>query len=171
MPPPRSSPAVPPKSTRPRAGCPRTTQSPHLLIPHGLGRLVDVHHHGPLEVGYCAGYRVQAVIVRERTAVFGDVGELVEEGVIAVLGKLRPHGGSFRTPPRGAGRTGSRVSMIRTQLDRCFIPPSKLPRLDNGSPENRRSPALSSAPHPSPPVTKREADTGFASGKAENMIA
>jgi hypothetical protein len=23
----------------------------HLLIPHGLGRLVDVHHHGPLEVG------------------------------------------------------------------------------------------------------------------------
>jgi hypothetical protein len=25
-----------------------------------------VHHHGPLEVGYCAGYRVYAVIVRER---------------------------------------------------------------------------------------------------------
>jgi hypothetical protein len=28
----------------------------HLLIPHGLGRLVDVHHHGPLEVGDGAGY-------------------------------------------------------------------------------------------------------------------
>jgi hypothetical protein len=27
----------------------------HLLIPHGLGRLVDVHHHGPLEVGAGAG--------------------------------------------------------------------------------------------------------------------
>jgi hypothetical protein len=27
----------------------------HLLIPHGLGRLVDVHHHGPLEVGDGAG--------------------------------------------------------------------------------------------------------------------
>jgi hypothetical protein len=36
-----------------------------------------VHHHGPLEVGDGAGYRVYAV--RERPAVFGDVGELVEE--------------------------------------------------------------------------------------------
>jgi hypothetical protein len=27
----------------------------HLLIPHGLGRPVDVHHHGPLEVGDGAG--------------------------------------------------------------------------------------------------------------------
>jgi hypothetical protein len=32
-------------------------------------------------VGHCAGYRVHAVIVRERPAVFGDVGELV---VVAV---------------------------------------------------------------------------------------
>jgi hypothetical protein len=38
-----------------------------------------VHHHGPLEVGDGAGYCVYAVIVRERPAVFGDVGELVEE--------------------------------------------------------------------------------------------
>jgi hypothetical protein len=51
----------------------------HLLIPHGLGRLVDVHHHGPLEVGDGAGYRVHPVIVGERAAVFGEVGELVEE--------------------------------------------------------------------------------------------
>jgi hypothetical protein len=48
--------------------------------------LVDVHHHGPLEVGDGAGYGVHPVIVGERTAVFGEVGELVEEGVIAVLG-------------------------------------------------------------------------------------
>jgi hypothetical protein len=41
----------------------------HLLIPHGLGRLVDVHHHGPLEVGHCAGDGVETVIVGERTAV------------------------------------------------------------------------------------------------------
>jgi hypothetical protein len=38
--------------------------SSHLLISHGLGRLVDVHHHGPLEVGDGARYRVYAVIVR-----------------------------------------------------------------------------------------------------------
>jgi hypothetical protein len=30
-----------------------------------------VHHHGPLEVGHCAGYRVHPVIVSGRTAVFG----------------------------------------------------------------------------------------------------
>jgi hypothetical protein len=35
----------------------------HLLISHGLGRLVDVHHHGPLEVGDGAGYGVYAVVV------------------------------------------------------------------------------------------------------------
>jgi hypothetical protein len=29
----------------------------HLLVSHGLGGLVDVHHHGPLEVRHCAGYR------------------------------------------------------------------------------------------------------------------
>jgi hypothetical protein len=33
-------------------------------------------HHGPLEVGDGAGYCIQTVIVGERTAVFGDVGEL-----------------------------------------------------------------------------------------------
>jgi Xaa-Pro aminopeptidase len=33
----------------------------HLLIPHGLGRPVDVHHHGPLEVGAGAVYRVQTL--------------------------------------------------------------------------------------------------------------
>ncbi|MGA7260274.1 MAG: hypothetical protein WCA23_01225 [Stellaceae bacterium] len=33
----------------------------HLLIPHGLGRLVNVHHHGPLEVGDGAGYCVQTL--------------------------------------------------------------------------------------------------------------
>jgi hypothetical protein len=32
------------------------------------------------------GYRVHPVIVSERTAVAGDVGELVEEGVVALLG-------------------------------------------------------------------------------------
>jgi len=48
--------------------------------------LVDVHHYGPLEVGDGAGYCVYAVIVGERTAVFADAGELVEEGVVAVLG-------------------------------------------------------------------------------------
>ena len=37
-------------------------------------------------MGHRAGYRVYAVIVRERPAVFGDVGELVEEGVVAILG-------------------------------------------------------------------------------------
>ena len=55
-------------------------------VPHGLGGLVDVHHHGPLEVGDGAGYGVDTVIVGERTAVFGDVGELVEKRVVAVLG-------------------------------------------------------------------------------------
>jgi len=44
-----------------------------------LGRLVDVRHHGPLEVGDGAGYCVHPVIVGERIAVLGDVGELVEE--------------------------------------------------------------------------------------------
>jgi hypothetical protein len=33
----------------------------HLLIPHGLGRLVNVHHHGPLEVRHGAGYCVQTL--------------------------------------------------------------------------------------------------------------
>jgi hypothetical protein len=36
-----------------------------------------VHHHGPLEVGDGAGYGDQAVIVGERAAVFGEVGELL----------------------------------------------------------------------------------------------
>jgi hypothetical protein len=40
-----------------------------------------------LEVGDGAGYGVHTVIVGERPAVFGDVGELVEEGVVAVLGR------------------------------------------------------------------------------------
>ena len=35
----------------------------HLLVSHGLGGLIDVHHHGPLEVGDSAGYRVHPVIV------------------------------------------------------------------------------------------------------------
>jgi hypothetical protein len=30
-------------------------------FPHGVGRLVDVHHHGPLEVGDGAGYCVQTL--------------------------------------------------------------------------------------------------------------
>ena len=51
-----------------------------------LAAWVDVHHHGPLEVGYGAGYCVHQVIMRERTAVAGDAGELVEEGAVAVLG-------------------------------------------------------------------------------------
>ena len=38
-----------------------------------------VHHHGPLEVRHCAGYGVETVIVGERTAVLGDVSELVEK--------------------------------------------------------------------------------------------
>ena len=29
--------------------------------PHGLGHLVDVHHHGPLEVGEGAGYCVKTL--------------------------------------------------------------------------------------------------------------
>jgi hypothetical protein len=36
-----------------------------------------VHHHGPLEVGDGAGYGIHPVIVGERAAVFGDVGELL----------------------------------------------------------------------------------------------
>ena len=44
----------------------------HLLIPHGLGRLVDVHHHGPLEVGDGAGYGVHPVIVGERAAALAN---------------------------------------------------------------------------------------------------
>ena len=39
-----------------------------LGVLHGLGRLVDIHHHGPLEVRHGAGERFQA-------------------------GKMRPHGG------------------------------------------------------------------------------
>jgi hypothetical protein len=35
----------------------------HLLIPHGLGRPVDVHHHCPLEVGDSAGYRAGPVVM------------------------------------------------------------------------------------------------------------
>ena len=33
----------------------------HLLVPNGLGRLVPVHHHDPLEVGAGAGYCVQTL--------------------------------------------------------------------------------------------------------------
>jgi hypothetical protein len=33
----------------------------HLLLPHGFGRLVDVHHHGPLEVRHDAGCCVQTL--------------------------------------------------------------------------------------------------------------
>jgi hypothetical protein len=34
-----------------------------LGLQHGLGRLVHVHHHGPLEVRHGIGYGVDAVIV------------------------------------------------------------------------------------------------------------
>jgi hypothetical protein len=54
---------------------------------HGLGRLVDVHYHGPLEVGHGTGYAVNAVIVRQGAPIPGDVGEPVEEGVVALLGR------------------------------------------------------------------------------------
>ena len=37
-------------------------------------------------MGDSAGYGVHPVIVGERAAVAGDVGELVEEGVVAILG-------------------------------------------------------------------------------------
>jgi hypothetical protein len=45
----------------------------HLLIPHGLGRLVDVHHHGLLELGDGAGYCVQTL---ERLTSPGSGGRL-----------------------------------------------------------------------------------------------
>jgi hypothetical protein len=35
----------------------------HLCLLHGLGRLVDIHRHGPLEVRYGARYGVDPVIV------------------------------------------------------------------------------------------------------------
>jgi hypothetical protein len=34
----------------------------HLLIPHGLGRLVDCPSSWPLKVGDGAGYRIQAAV-------------------------------------------------------------------------------------------------------------
>ena len=42
-----------------RAGLTRLAPGPH--DPHGLGHLVDVHHHCPLEVGDGAGYCVQTL--------------------------------------------------------------------------------------------------------------
>jgi hypothetical protein len=58
-------------------------------------RLVDVHQHGPLEVRHGANYGVQTVIVGERTAVFGDVGELAPRALarplgLLALGRMRP---------------------------------------------------------------------------------
>jgi hypothetical protein len=44
----------------------------------GLGRRVDVHHHGPLEVRHGAGYGVDPVIVDQGASIAGNVGELVE---------------------------------------------------------------------------------------------
>jgi hypothetical protein len=56
-----------------------------------IGPLIDMKavekveaYYGPLEVSDGAGCRVYAVVMRERPTVFGDVGELVEEGVVAV---------------------------------------------------------------------------------------
>jgi len=50
-------------------------------------------------VGDGAGYRV---IVSERTAVFGDVGDLVEERVVAVLsGHVIPQEAEGRSGRRG----------------------------------------------------------------------
>jgi hypothetical protein len=64
----------------------------HLLIPHGLGRLVHVHHHGPLKVGDRAGYRVYALI-RELSQII-DRDRLPLSPRIVVLkeifGQLRP---------------------------------------------------------------------------------
>jgi hypothetical protein len=48
-------------------------------------------------VGDGAGYGVQAVIVRERTAVFGDVGELV--GSAAALDVIAPSFIEWILPP------------------------------------------------------------------------
>jgi hypothetical protein len=71
-------------------------------------RLVDVHHHDPLEVGHGANYGVQTVIVGERTAVFGDVGELAPRALarppgLLTLGPLCPELVT-RQPPQSAMR-------------------------------------------------------------------
>ena len=73
-----------------------------------------VHHHGPLEVGDGAGYRVYAVIVGERTAVFGDVGELAPRALARPLGllawgRMRPELVTRHAPPiRYEDRTTAR---------------------------------------------------------------
>jgi hypothetical protein len=94
----------------------KSSISAHLLIPHGLGGLVDVHHHGPLEVRHRAGYCVHAVIVRQRPAVAGDVGELVEEGVAGSSVAASSRGKLSATTMRCWVSTGSRVSMIRVSF-------------------------------------------------------
>jgi hypothetical protein len=48
----------------------------HLLIPRGLGRLVDVHHRGPLEVRHRAGYCVPYVEGGEPSSRGRDNGSL-----------------------------------------------------------------------------------------------
>ena len=47
---------------------------------HGRGRLVDIHHHCPLEVRHSAGYLVDAIMVRQGAPIAGDV---------ALYGKLK----------------------------------------------------------------------------------
>ena len=121
-------------------------------FPNRLGRLVDVHHHGPMEVRHGAGYCVH-IVVGERTAVFGDVGELAPRtlarplGLLA-LGPLRPElvtwqrpnllRGSYHRSPtilsaddpppsrsswQGFRRDPHRVSINRTTAGSAHTPP------------------------------------------------
>ena len=107
----------------------------HLLVSHGLGGLVDFHHHCLLEVRHGAGYCVHpGIVVGERTAVFGDVGELAPRtlarplGLLA-LGPLRPELVT-RQRPQSAMRIvppladdPHRVSINRTTARSAHTPP------------------------------------------------
>jgi hypothetical protein len=114
-------------------------------------RLVDVHHHGPLEVRHGAGYCVHPVIVGERTAVFGDVAELAPRtlarppGVLA-WGRMRPEL-MTRQRPQSAMRIVPPLA-DDPERRRSFAKPIKLARISpRSSPRQHQQNDREKRPH------------------------
>jgi hypothetical protein len=95
----------------------------HLLIPHGLGCLVDVHHHGPLEVGDGAGQGLQGTapratsVPRERNDA-PEPSQSAEEWIAArpersAAGKITRSGQLARSRQESRAQEGGQLRPLR----------------------------------------------------------
>jgi hypothetical protein len=135
----------------------------HLLVSHGLGGLVDFHHHCLLEVRHGAGYCVHpGIVVGERTAVFGDVGELAPRTLARPLGLLAL--GPVRPELVTRQRPQSAMRIVPPLADdperrRSFAKPVKLARIwPRSSPRQHQQNDREKRPHAAEAEQQRAAE-------------